>query len=79
MQARAPFVIGGKGVRRLGVAPLSMRLVDVAPTVAALLGCKPLEPGGIDGVYAVYGPAGLLAMAEDREGEARSLCVLTQG
>src|SRR4051794_40010582 len=45
VQARAPFVIGGKGVRNLGVAPLSMRLVDVAPTVAALLGCAPIEGG----------------------------------
>jgi arylsulfatase A-like enzyme len=45
VQARAPFVIGGKGVRRNGVAPMSMRLVDVAPTVAALLGCAPLGNG----------------------------------
>jgi tRNA pseudouridine55 synthase len=45
----------------------------------ALIHGKPLEPAGIAGVYAVFGPKGLLAMAEDREGEARSLCVLTQG
>lgn len=54
------------------------RSVDEAGARALVHG-KPLEPGGIDGVYAVYGPDGLLAMAEDREGEARSLCVLTQG
>ena len=44
-QARAPFIIGGKGVRNLGLAPKSMRLVDVAPTVAALMGCPELAPG----------------------------------
>jgi tRNA pseudouridine55 synthase len=45
----------------------------------ALVHGKPLAAGGIHGVYAVYGPNGLLAMAEDRGEEARSLCVLTQG
>jgi len=40
VQARAPWVIAGKGVRNDGVAPKSARLVDVAPTVAALLGCR---------------------------------------
>jgi tRNA pseudouridine55 synthase len=45
----------------------------------ALVHGKPLAAGGIDGVYAVYGPEGLLAMVEDRGEEARSLCVLTQG
>ncbi|HEY1739033.1 MAG TPA: alkaline phosphatase family protein [Acidimicrobiia bacterium] len=49
VQARAPFVIGGKGVRELGVAPRSMRLVDVAPTVAALLGCAPLDDSNVNG------------------------------
>lgn len=43
VQARAPFIIAGKGVRNEGVAPKSMRLVDVAPTVAALMGCTPLS------------------------------------
>jgi predicted AlkP superfamily pyrophosphatase or phosphodiesterase len=45
VQARAPFVIAGKGVRQLGLVPLAARLVDVAPTVAALLGCAPREDG----------------------------------
>jgi phosphonoacetate hydrolase len=45
VQARAPLVLAGKGVRRLGVAPLSARLVDVAPTIAALLGCAPRADG----------------------------------
>lgn len=60
------------------VAGYPRRSVDEAGARALVHG-KPLEPGGIDGVYAVYGPDGLLAMAEDREGEARSLCVLMQG
>jgi predicted AlkP superfamily pyrophosphatase or phosphodiesterase len=42
VQARAPFVLAGKGVRKLGIAPRAARLVDVAPTLAALLGCAPL-------------------------------------
>ena len=45
----------------------------------ALIHGKRLAAGGIDGVYAVYGPNGLLAMVEDRGEEARSLCVLTPG
>ncbi len=45
LQARAPFVIGGAGVRNLGLTPKSLRLVDVAPTVAALLGCAPHADG----------------------------------
>ena len=60
------------------VAGYPRRSVDETGARALVHG-KPLAPGGIDGVYAVYGPDGLLAMAEDREGEARSLCVLTQG
>ena len=33
----------GKGVRKLGLVPTSARLVDVAPTICALLGCAPLD------------------------------------
>lgn len=47
VQARAPFVISGAGVRARGFVPEAARLVDVTPTVAALLGCAPLH----DGVY----------------------------
>jgi hypothetical protein len=45
VQARAPFVIAGKGVRRDGIVPRAGRLVDVAPTVAELLGCAPHADG----------------------------------
>jgi phosphonoacetate hydrolase len=45
VQARAPFVIAGKGVRADGLVPRAGRLVDVAPTVAELLGCAPLDDG----------------------------------
>ena len=38
VQARAPLVLAGKGVRTDGLVPRSARLVDVAPTVLALLG-----------------------------------------
>ncbi|CAN5622220.1 hypothetical protein BH18ACT1_BH18ACT1_15910 [soil metagenome] len=45
VQARAPFIIAGAGVRREGLVPRTCRLVDVAPTVLALLGAEPI--GGI--------------------------------
>lgn len=38
VQARAPFILAGAGVRRLGVVPRACRLVDVGPTICALLG-----------------------------------------
>jgi len=54
VQARAPFVIAGKGVRNDGVVRRAGRLVDVAPTIAELLGCAPGQHGhhlaGQDGV-----------------------------
>lgn len=40
VQARAPFVLAGKGVKRLGIVDRACQLVDVAPTIAALLGCE---------------------------------------
>jgi hypothetical protein len=45
VQARAPFVIAGKGVRADGLVPRAGRLIDVAPTVAELLGCAPIADG----------------------------------
>lgn len=47
VQARAPFVLAGKGVRTDGLVPKAARLVDVAPTIAHLLGCAP----NADGTY----------------------------
>jgi phosphonoacetate hydrolase len=38
VQARAPFILAGAGVRALGRLERACRLVDVAPTVLALLG-----------------------------------------
>ena len=45
VQARAPMIVGGKGVKTLGVIPQAARLVDTAPTIAALLGCAPRPDG----------------------------------
>jgi phosphonoacetate hydrolase len=45
VQARAPFILGGKGVRTLGIIEDSAKLVDVAPTLCALLGVAPLDDG----------------------------------
>jgi phosphonoacetate hydrolase len=47
VQARAPFIIAGRGVQRLGMVDRSTRLIDVAPTIAALLGAGPMK--GADG------------------------------
>jgi hypothetical protein len=38
IQARAPFIVAGAGVRRDGRVPKHARLVDVAPTILELLG-----------------------------------------
>jgi phosphonoacetate hydrolase len=45
VQARAPFIAAGAGVRAAGVVDRSTRIVDVAPTVAALLGLEPHRDG----------------------------------
>lgn len=50
VQARAPFILAGAGVRPLGMVPRSCRLVDVAPTVLALMGAAPHPEGvGLNG------------------------------
>jgi hypothetical protein len=40
IQARAPFVVAGKGVRNDGLVPRVARLVDAAPTILELLGIE---------------------------------------
>ena len=40
VQARAPFILAGKGVRQDGIVDRSARLVDVAPTILELLGVE---------------------------------------
>ncbi len=49
VQARAPFILAGRGVRSLGLVDRSCRLIDVAPTLAALLGLRPGAGVGLDG------------------------------
>jgi len=50
VQARAPFILAGAGVKPLGLLPRSCRLVDVAPTVLALMGGAPHPEGvGLNG------------------------------
>jgi phosphonoacetate hydrolase len=44
VQARAPFIAAGAGIRKLGLVDGSCRLVDIAPTVLELLGGTP-PPG----------------------------------
>jgi hypothetical protein len=45
VQARAPFIAAGAGVRSLGRIDRSTRVVDVAPTIAALLHLDPHPEG----------------------------------
>ncbi len=45
VQARAPLVLAGPGVRADGIVDRSARLVDVAPTILALLGVEPDRDG----------------------------------
>ncbi|HXQ63113.1 MAG TPA: alkaline phosphatase family protein [Acidimicrobiales bacterium] len=50
VQARAPFILAGAGVRRLGLVDRHCRLIDVAPTLLALLGVGPdhgVRPGAL--------------------------------
>jgi predicted AlkP superfamily pyrophosphatase or phosphodiesterase len=49
IQCRAPFFVSGRGTRRLGVVDLPAQLVDIAPTVLALLGIEPEGGTGPDG------------------------------
>lgn len=49
VQARAPFVLAGAGVRKLGMVDRHCRLIDVAPTVLALLGIEPGRGTGANG------------------------------
>jgi hypothetical protein len=46
VQARAPFIIAGAGVRSLGVLDRACKIVDVAPTVMALMGGELLRTDG---------------------------------
>lgn len=49
VQARAPFILAGAGVRALGRLKRACRLVDVAPTVLTLLGVEPGDGIGENG------------------------------
>lgn len=51
VQCRAPLVLAGRGVRRRGMVDgRAAQMVDVAPTLLALLGVPPAEDGrGLDG------------------------------
>jgi hypothetical protein len=46
VQSRAPFLAAGAGIRARGLVEGHLRMVDVAPTMAAVLGCGP-APGAL--------------------------------
>ncbi|HEX7167966.1 MAG TPA: alkaline phosphatase family protein [Acidimicrobiales bacterium] len=49
VQARAPFILAGKGVRPEGMVDRACRLIDVAPTALALLGAEPGDGTSLNG------------------------------
>lgn len=57
------------------VAAYPRRSVDADAARAVTQG-KPLPAFGVDGAYALVGPAGLVAMSEDRGDESRPICVV---
>jgi hypothetical protein len=67
IQARAPFVLAGAGVCADGVVPRAARLVDVAPTICALLGIAPRS----DGTYLAGQDGGVRTDALDASAPAR--------
>ena len=46
VQSRAPFIVAGDGIRARGMLDDAARMIDVAPTVAALAGIE-----SVDGLY----------------------------
>lgn len=50
VQARAPFILSGPGVKRQGVIERSCRLIDVAPTVLSLMGGAEVDGVGQNGL-----------------------------
>ena len=77
VQARAPFVLGGKGVRKLGYVPRAARLVDVAPTICALAGCAPLAD--TDDYLAVQDGSAISDVLEPNERPAHVIGFLFDG
>ncbi|MGZ4211886.1 MAG: alkaline phosphatase family protein [Actinomycetota bacterium] len=43
IQSRAPLILSGKGVKRLGRIKSSARMINIAPTLATLAGVSPLN------------------------------------
>jgi len=50
IQARAPFILAGAGVRADGIIPAGCRLVDIAPTILRLMGAEPGPGIGLAGL-----------------------------
>jgi len=75
VQARAPFIAAGAGVRQLGMLEESCRLVDVAPTILELLGCPP-PPGGAPGARLVQQDGVVLAALLTEPARARHVVAI---
>jgi len=59
------------------VSAYATHVVD-AETARAIAQGKNVPAAGIEGVYAILGPAGLVAMSEDRGAFSRPLCVVAE-
>ncbi len=49
VQARAPFIVAGAGVKQQGIVNDGCKLIDVAPTVLQLMGAPRITGRGLDG------------------------------
>lgn len=79
-EAVQPAAATSAAIRSMDDAVAGYPRRDVDPVTArALAQGKPLAAAGVAGPYAVFGPGGLVAMAEDDGALARSLCVVGEG
>lgn len=86
VQARAPFIISGAGIKQQGMVDRHCRLVDIAPTVLSLLGVEPTigaGPAGLprDDAFLSRQDGDLIQGLVDRRAEApeRVLAFLMDG
>lgn len=76
VQSRAPLIAAGPGIRRSGRVPAAARMIDVAPTLAAMAGVEP----GPDGLH-LPGQQGrvLDELLDERERPAHVVAFLCDG
>ena len=78
VQARAPFIAAGAGIRALGVVDDSCRLIDVAPTILELLGCSS-PPTAVPGARLVQQDGVILEGLVSEPGARHVVAMLLDG